>query len=232
MRTSKARARAQNRLSVSQALERIRRVAKERQKARPAFRRHSPEVGAVCGKAARTDLCGGARKLASLPRPPRLHHACRRRVRRRGDRISTDFAALRSVAIGTWRRFAAVPNFGSNRGEADMQRASRTCRSNENDPSAGMRPCLCRCEERIRPPHPGKTRPVVRRPLGRYASAFLMRSGVNGVWRKRAPVSWAIALPIAGVTNGVAICPTPVGGLSVDITSMCIGGTSLMRGIR
>ena len=37
-----------------------------------------------------------------------------------------------------------------------------------------------------------------------------MRSGVNGVWRKRAPVSWAIALPIAGVTNGVAICPTPV----------------------
>jgi len=26
-----------------------------------------PEVGAVCGKAARTDLCGGARQLASLP---------------------------------------------------------------------------------------------------------------------------------------------------------------------
>src|SRR6266481_628493 len=41
--------RAQYRVSVSQALERIRQV-----------RRHSPEVGAVCGKAARTDLCGGA----------------------------------------------------------------------------------------------------------------------------------------------------------------------------
>src|SRR5947199_1479993 len=32
--------------------------------------RHTPEVGAVCGKAARTDLCGGrAMKRASLPRP-------------------------------------------------------------------------------------------------------------------------------------------------------------------
>src|SRR5262252_4153131 len=27
--------------------------------AQPALRRHPPEVGAVCGKAARTDLCGG-----------------------------------------------------------------------------------------------------------------------------------------------------------------------------
>src|ERR1700704_6480880 len=40
--------RAQYRVSVSQALERIRQV-----------RRHSLEVGAVCGKAARTVLCGG-----------------------------------------------------------------------------------------------------------------------------------------------------------------------------
>src|SRR4030088_1975212 len=40
--------RAQYRASESQALERIRQG-----------RRHSPEVGAVCGKAARTDLCGG-----------------------------------------------------------------------------------------------------------------------------------------------------------------------------
>ena len=31
-------------------------------------RRHTPEVGAVCGKAARTDLCGGrAMKRTSLP---------------------------------------------------------------------------------------------------------------------------------------------------------------------
>ncbi len=47
--------RAQNRATVSQALERIRQV-----------RRHSPEVGAVCGKAARTDLCGG-RSAMSVP---------------------------------------------------------------------------------------------------------------------------------------------------------------------
>src|SRR6266849_437874 len=39
--------RAQYRVSVSPALERIRHV-----------RRQTPEVGAVCGKAARTDLCG------------------------------------------------------------------------------------------------------------------------------------------------------------------------------
>src|SRR6266436_5385349 len=47
--------RAQYRVSVSQALERIRPV-----------RRHSPEVGAVCGKAARTVLCGG-RSAMSVP---------------------------------------------------------------------------------------------------------------------------------------------------------------------
>ena len=40
--------RAQYRVSVSPALERIRHV-----------RRQTPEVGAVCGKSARTDLCGG-----------------------------------------------------------------------------------------------------------------------------------------------------------------------------
>ena len=40
--------RAQNRTTVSQALERIRKV-----------RRHSPKVGAVCGNSARTDLGGG-----------------------------------------------------------------------------------------------------------------------------------------------------------------------------
>ena len=45
--------RAQYRVSVSQALERIRQV-----------RRHSPEVGAVCGKAARTDLCGGRSEMS------------------------------------------------------------------------------------------------------------------------------------------------------------------------
>src|SRR6266567_9529356 len=56
--------RAQNRATVSQALERIRQV-----------RRHSPEVGAVCGKAARTDLCGGRSAMgvptAIVARAPR-----------------------------------------------------------------------------------------------------------------------------------------------------------------
>mgnify|MGYP001792545951 CR=1 FL=1 len=50
-----SRRRAQYRVRMSQALERIRKV-----------RRHAPKVGAVCGKAARTDLCGG-RSAMSVP---------------------------------------------------------------------------------------------------------------------------------------------------------------------
>src|ERR1700719_1953860 len=34
--------------------------------AQRAVRRHSPEVGAVCGKVARTDLCGG-REVTRVP---------------------------------------------------------------------------------------------------------------------------------------------------------------------
>ena len=45
--------RTQRRASVSQELERIRKAAR-------SLCRHAPEVGAVCGKAARTVLCGGA----------------------------------------------------------------------------------------------------------------------------------------------------------------------------
>src|SRR5439155_3467212 len=45
----------------------------------------------------------------------------------------------------------------------------------------------------------------------RYPSAFFTRSGVNGVWRIRTPVSCITALEIAGATSGVAIWPTPVG---------------------
>src|SRR6266403_5401295 len=56
--------RTQSWTSVSQALERIRQV-----------RRHSPEVGAVCGKAARTVLCGGRSAMgvptAIVARAPR-----------------------------------------------------------------------------------------------------------------------------------------------------------------
>ena len=49
--------RTQSRISVSQALERIR---------KGTLCRHTPEVGAVCGKAARTVLCGG-RSAMSVP---------------------------------------------------------------------------------------------------------------------------------------------------------------------
>src|ERR1700684_4149067 len=56
--------RAQYRASVSQVQERIRHV-----------RRQTPEVGAVCGKAARTDLCGGRSAMgvpsAIVARAPR-----------------------------------------------------------------------------------------------------------------------------------------------------------------
>ena len=48
----------QSQVRVSQALERIRKV----QNALPSH----PEVGAVCGKPARTDLCGG-RSAMSVP---------------------------------------------------------------------------------------------------------------------------------------------------------------------
>src|SRR5262249_57589296 len=42
--------------------------------AKRALRRHTPEVGAVCGKAARTVLSGGrAMKPTSLPLQRRLH---------------------------------------------------------------------------------------------------------------------------------------------------------------
>ena len=58
--------RAQNRAPVSQALERVRRVA------RSAHRRHTPKVGAVCPNWARTDLCGGR----EVTRVPTAIHIC------------------------------------------------------------------------------------------------------------------------------------------------------------
>src|ERR1700736_3408087 len=39
--------------------------------AEPAVRRQTPEVGAVCGKAARTDLCGGRSSNGRPYRNPR-----------------------------------------------------------------------------------------------------------------------------------------------------------------
>src|SRR5436305_6659748 len=46
-----------------------------------AICRHTPEVGAVCGKAARTVLCGGACDETHVPTAttPRFHHLARRR---------------------------------------------------------------------------------------------------------------------------------------------------------
>ena len=66
--------------------------------------------------------------------------------------------------------------------------------------------------------------------LRRYPSAFFTRSGVNGVCRSRTPVSCITAFEIAGAISGVAICPAPVGWLSVWISSTCITGTSFIRG--
>ena len=65
-----------------------------------------------------------------------------------------------------------------------------------------------------------------------YASSFFTRSGVNGECRSRTPVSSMIALETAGAINGVAICPAPVGWLLVLINSICISGTSFIRGKR
>ena len=78
--------------------------------------RHTPEVGAVCGKAARTDLCGG------------------RSVNARPYRYQCDLLHLLTSAHGTPRQFAAVRRFGRDGGEADMPRASGAGRSDENDP--------------------------------------------------------------------------------------------------
>jgi hypothetical protein len=49
--------RTQSRVAKSQGLEGVREAA---------FQRHAPKVGAVCGNAARTDLCGG-REVISVP---------------------------------------------------------------------------------------------------------------------------------------------------------------------
>jgi hypothetical protein len=48
-----------------------------------SLRRHTPEVGAVCGKAARTDLCGGARDETRVPTATAT--AVHRPARRSGD---------------------------------------------------------------------------------------------------------------------------------------------------
>src|SRR6201987_4083225 len=60
--------------------------------------RHTPEVGAGCGKAARPDLCGG-REATRVPTATtaRVHHCTRRRswLAARGARATIIFAAYR-----------------------------------------------------------------------------------------------------------------------------------------
>jgi hypothetical protein len=58
--------RTQNRERVTQALDRVREA--------PTLRRQTPKVGAVCGKAARTVLCGG-RGVTRVPTAIRNSHA-------------------------------------------------------------------------------------------------------------------------------------------------------------
>ena len=73
-----------------------------------SLRRHTPEVGAVCGKAARTVLCGGrAMKRASLP----LRADCLLHLLTAGNGTSRRFAALRKlVAIGAYGHLVSRTN--------------------------------------------------------------------------------------------------------------------------
>jgi len=90
--------RTQSRETVSQVLARI------RQTARTAICRHSPEVGAVCGKAARTDLCGG-RGAISVPTATDLGGAASRQlsaVRRTAGSCCGGLALTLRVAELTW----------------------------------------------------------------------------------------------------------------------------------
>jgi hypothetical protein len=83
--------RTQSRISVSQAPERI----------RQAFAVTQPKVGAVCGKAARTVLCGGrAMKRTSLP----LHNC--------------DFVGGPLIALAASRLALRAPRRGGGFGHA------------------------------------------------------------------------------------------------------------------
>src|SRR5712692_8444347 len=55
--------------------------------AQPALRRHTPEVGAVCGKAARTDLCGG-RGVISVPTATAAKSGAAQSTRQHRSRVS------------------------------------------------------------------------------------------------------------------------------------------------
>ena len=77
--------RAQYRVSVTQALERIRQVC-----------RHSPEVGAVCGKAA-VRICAGGREVTRVP-------IATRRTARRINLITAEAPASAAETAAATRR--------------------------------------------------------------------------------------------------------------------------------
>ena len=91
------------------------------------LRRQTPEVGAVCGKAARPDLCGGrAVKRASLPLPDRF---CCTAYVASWHIASNSLQCTNSRAIG---------------GTADMPRTRRAYRSGANDPELTQAGSKCR----------------------------------------------------------------------------------------
>ena len=102
--------RIQNQARVSQALERIRHLC-----------RHTPEAGAVCGKAARTDLGGGrAMKCTSLPL-----HPLRRRDFRKLPVLHAKLSMVRSPPIC---RSAFPPSSSSSSTSRPRTRSASRCR--------------------------------------------------------------------------------------------------------
>src|ERR1700738_3366901 len=88
---------------------------------------------------------------------------------------------------------------------ADIRRDACSCLRLRTRRSAASRRCRGT---------PDVNRGLLRRAGRREGYAFITastRSGNNGECLTRAPVSAATALLRAGPTNGVAICPTPVG---------------------
>src|SRR6266480_3334920 len=67
--------------------------------AQPAFCRHSPEVGAVCGKAARTVLCGG-RSAMSVPTATAAYPGMGSRIRTRSAGLHPGYRTYRTVFQG------------------------------------------------------------------------------------------------------------------------------------
>jgi hypothetical protein len=85
----------------------------------------------------RADTHDGPEQIAPLQRPDTLMQLSRSLILEvhlvPHGRAIQRIASANSVEFGTPRRFAAAPNFGSDRREADMTRASWACRSDEFD---------------------------------------------------------------------------------------------------